>query len=229
MSEWILPFQGRNTSYAMNQNFLWKSENIYIMDNHRAAYWCWLQHQDTSTMHSIMHIDAHYDTADAGSRTMDAITADISTISFEEYLAISYPDENVPIFRWDNYLSIYSNNHSDHIAACLFATHGQGSEPSFKYKEIKQAALVSTLESLDPEIPHIINFDLDYFRSPEEDRVLEANRLKILSQIKSSYDSDICSVLTICLSPECCGGWSRAEELCAEVCDVFNLSFTLSA
>ena len=44
MSEWLVPFKGRNRSLSFDQNFLWRKDNIFIMDNHRAALWCWLQH-----------------------------------------------------------------------------------------------------------------------------------------------------------------------------------------
>ncbi|MGD8617393.1 MAG: UPF0489 family protein [Gammaproteobacteria bacterium] len=227
MSEWVLPFRGRNGSLATKQNFLWRSQNIYIMDNHRAAFWCWLRHQNTNEMHSIVHIDAHYDTAAAGARTMDSVPGDVAEKSFEDYLAISYPDENIPVFRWDNYLSIYSKLYGNCLSECLFATHQIGSKPNFAYEEVTAAQLVPALQVRDLEIPQIINLDLDYFLSPDNDRIPKARRVEITRSLKAFYDANICSVMTICLSPECCGGWRRAEELCAEVCGTFNLPFTL--
>ena len=42
--EWLVPFKGRNTSGIYEQNFLWRDGAVYVMDNHRAALWCWIQH-----------------------------------------------------------------------------------------------------------------------------------------------------------------------------------------
>ena len=60
--EWIVPFTGRNHSGATEQNSLCRSGNVYVMDNHRAALWCWLQELDLSKPHSLIHIDRHTDT-----------------------------------------------------------------------------------------------------------------------------------------------------------------------
>lgn len=43
MSSHLIPFRGRNHSGPINQNLLWHYRNIYLMDNHRAALWCWQQ------------------------------------------------------------------------------------------------------------------------------------------------------------------------------------------
>lgn len=62
MSEWLVPFARRNASGAYNQNFLWRDGNTYVMDNHRAALWCWLQHITPGERLSLLHIDCHTDT-----------------------------------------------------------------------------------------------------------------------------------------------------------------------
>ncbi|WP_197422399.1 hypothetical protein, partial [Blastomonas sp. CCH5-E3] len=40
---WIVPFKGRNNTGVYNQNFVWNDGHLYVMDNHRAAAWCWAQ------------------------------------------------------------------------------------------------------------------------------------------------------------------------------------------
>jgi len=47
-NSWLVPFTGRNESDVWSQNFVWKKDNIYIMDNHRAALWCWLKQLNAS-------------------------------------------------------------------------------------------------------------------------------------------------------------------------------------
>ena len=59
--EWIVPFKGRNHSGSVEQNFLCRAGNVYVMDNHRAALWCWLQELDLTAPHSLIHIDRHPD------------------------------------------------------------------------------------------------------------------------------------------------------------------------
>lgn len=73
-------------------NFLWKSDNapIYIMDNHLAAAWCWMQECNTEEKYNFMHIDQHDDLGACG------FTKDIESlrttphISINEYDKITY-------------------------------------------------------------------------------------------------------------------------------------------
>lgn len=44
-----------------NLVFLWKTNNVYVMDNHLAAAWCWMQECDADTRYNFMHIDKHND------------------------------------------------------------------------------------------------------------------------------------------------------------------------
>lgn len=227
MPKWILPFKGRNPCGAFGQNFLWQHDNIYLMDNHRAAFWCWLQQQNVHQPHSVVHIDAHYDTVEVREEAIVAIPVDIGKASFENYLEIQDPDRGQPLFRWDNYLSIYSKLFGNQVTQFLFATHNIGTEPDFDYLHIEQGDLIQALEAVNTDIPHIINLDLDYFRNPREDYLNKSDRTEIMSQLHSIYELGICSAITICLSPECCGDWERAEELLAEVCSVFDIQFEL--
>jgi hypothetical protein len=55
--EWIVPFKRRNYSGATHQNFLCRHGNVFVMDNHRAALWCWLQAHDLATPHPLIPLD----------------------------------------------------------------------------------------------------------------------------------------------------------------------------
>jgi hypothetical protein len=63
--EWILPFLGRNRSGPSEDNFLWRTGSTYIMDNHRDALWCWLQHLIPGKEYNLFHIDRHFDMLDS--------------------------------------------------------------------------------------------------------------------------------------------------------------------
>jgi hypothetical protein len=169
--EWIVPFKGRNSSGAYNQNFLWKTENIYAMDNHRAALWCWMQHVNPLDTHSIFHIDRHYDTLQSNMKTWLRRFPRKWNISVEQYLDLSYQfddDETRDhlLFRFDNYLSLYLHKFKQSISTCYFATHHDRDKPNFKGGF--EPPPWDVPENLDYWIddkrqPWILNIDLDYF------------------------------------------------------------------
>jgi hypothetical protein len=133
--EWLVPFKGRNASGAFNQNFLWRTGNLYIMDNHRAALWCWLQHVNPKQHHSLFHIDRHYD---ALTSRLDTCLANLPadwSLGVDEYLArtVEHQDiiEPLPLFSWDNYLRILCRGLSARDLLSVERTPAQGRPPSF--------------------------------------------------------------------------------------------------
>ena len=58
---WLLPWKERGASGALKDNFLWRSERLYVMDNHRLALWCWFQHIEEWHNWTYVHIDRHFD------------------------------------------------------------------------------------------------------------------------------------------------------------------------
>lgn len=238
MANWILPFQGRNSSSAVSQNFLWRSDNIYIMDNHRAALWCWLQHMSLKSRYGVFHIDAHYD---CGTISEDQITTlpDLGAIKFQEYLniiEIGVNGERVPLIRWDNYLFLFERLYREQIANYFFATHGIGSKPtgSVRWEEVDMSSFPEMYGRFLEEYGAdgwIINIDLDYFftRQPNDFARLQSEHYisEIFSATRKALDSGSVCCLTICLSPECCGGWGPAEEICYQLCDEIGIDFRL--
>src|SRR4051812_42334401 len=113
MAEWLIPFRGRDGGDpATDINFLWWQKNVYIMDNHRAAAWCWDRHLDValgSQLH-LFHVDQHDDTLWMEHYQKKDIPV-IADLALMEYLA--FPGEHhpahpgSPLFRHDNYLSLF--------------------------------------------------------------------------------------------------------------------------
>lgn len=239
MADWIIPFQGRNSSSAVVQNFLWRTDNIYIMDNHRAALWCWLQHMSSESQYSVFHIDAHYDCARTVREGDIAKLPNLACIDFQDYLDISEVGligGNVPLIRWDNYLYLFERLYRSQIADYFFATHGIGDNPadSTHWEEFS----ISKLPSLYSDILHensadgwIINIDLDYFftRQPKGFARLQSEHYisEIFSATRKALDAGLVKCLTICLSPECCGGWEVAEKICYQLCEEIGIDFRL--
>ena len=56
-------------------------------------------------------------------------------LTIKEYLQHAYKGnhmpEEVPVFRWDNYLSIYFAKFSSAIKSCYFATHENRDAPNY--------------------------------------------------------------------------------------------------
>lgn len=236
---WLLPFRGRNSSYAINQNFVWRRDNVYIMDNHRAALWCWLQHLPPGQVCELMHIDWHTDTLNSAMEEWLAASPDVRNVSLDEYLAATYPaprtGEPWTLFRWDNYLSIFLVTHADQLVRGYFATHQDGDEPLHdRLQTVPPWDLPGNISYWIDEatVPFIVNVDLDYFvysRANHRYAPFFSQEYfeEVFGAIRDKLREGKISVLTLCLSPECVGGWPEAEALCAEACAILGIDFSL--
>ena len=238
--EFILPFKGRNVSDAYNQNFLYRCDTVYIMDNHRAALWCWLQHIKEDEKYNLLHIDQHYDCLSSRiDEWIAALPQDIKYLSAEEYTHLSYlpPDhalmKKVPIIRFDNYLSIFLRLYAENTDKCVFATHGKGERPNWdSINEIPNFKLVSYVSHYLEEDRWLVNVDLDYFFY--ENYNCEYSRLcsdeyidELFNEIAMKYNSGHIAILTLSMSPETCGGWKPSEILISRICRILRIKFSL--
>lgn len=229
MGEWLVHFKGRNDSYACHLNFLWRSGSLYVMDNHRAAAWCWLQHSEPEGNATVLHIDAHYDTAGAGGRSSEN-QPPTASLGLREYLDASFIDagHSICVYRWDNYISLLRHHHPRFGSEWAFATHRIGPPPDFAYTDVRPGALVDTLGALIASRSRfILNLDLDYFKSSKGDRFAPKARSQLFEHIAELVRQDQLLVFTVCLSPECCGGWASSEELLRELMITIGIDFAL--
>ncbi|MGF1903463.1 UPF0489 family protein [Aliivibrio sifiae] len=235
---WLVPFKGRNFSGCYNQNFLWKKSNIYIMDNHRAALWCWLQHLSMNDKINYLHIDKHRDTLQSQIDEWTSSCPDFEGLSIDDYLGHIYTRSmgtDIPLFRWDNYASIFLNKFEENINTCIFATHDEGDEPNFAH--VQCGAMWELPTQIDYWLSGkndkwIVNIDLDYFFSEHTNGqyinlVSDEYLLSIFSAIKVRLETKEIACLTICLSPECCGGWSNAELMSQKIMKILDVDFQL--
>jgi UPF0489 domain len=239
--EWLVIFKGRNTSGAYNQNFLWRCGNVYVMDNHRAAMWCWLQHINPNTAHSLFHIDRHTDTLQSRLDEWLAHSPPSWALTADQYLTHSYvfPEtgNTIPVIRWDNYLSIYLALFGANISTCYFATHDDGDKPNYD-----EAIFVKIWEvpfNLDYWLtarnrPWIMNIDLDYFFCDgEEDRaqrmLSDAYIDRCIDIVRLKMEDGTIAVTTIALTPSdnFTGGWGPSEELARRVLSRLGIDFSL--
>ncbi|MGY3149269.1 hypothetical protein ACVWYQ_006268 [Bradyrhizobium sp. USDA 3397] len=238
-SEWLIPFRGRNPSSTFTQNFLWKQRNVYVMDNHRAALWCWLQHMDPTQPYSLFHMDQHYDTLASRMPTwLENLPTDWR-LDIEAYLSheVKYPDIPQPalLFRWDNYLSIFLAVFGSALETALFATHGKGTPPDCAHSNCDLWNVPANLDYWlsQSRAPWIFNLDLDYFfwHGTEDDacrRMLSKAYIgETMKTVRANLSSGKIGVLTIALSPEYCGGWEQSEEVLDTVLKPLGIEFVL--
>lgn len=244
MSDWLVPFRGREHSTALRLNFLWATDldqgRVYIMDNHRAAMWCWLRHLPPANTSDqplhLLHVDRHYD-ALCSPRDLACLrqAGNPADLSIQQYLDVGYESDflaTIPLFRWDNYLGLFMSTHRERVGDWYMATHGQGRPPEG----------VEFLECLPWHFPAftplrqgqwLLNVDLDYFfrKGPQGYGLLFSREYvrDFFSPLAALLRQGRGQCLTISLSPECCGGWANAEELLALACAGLGLDFQLPA
>jgi len=236
---WLISFKGRKGSGAYEDNFLWRSDNIYIMDNHRLALWCWFQHLMPEQKTGLFHIDAHCDTLTSRLKDWVKDMPDMWNVDLETYQTVTHYMEDaksqLPLFRWDNYLSLFFAKYSAMLSKVFFAVHE--ADPHINYENIHHVDLRLLPENLDYWLEQvqgsfIVNVDLDYFvcrgmNTPSIAMCSDTYVEHLSYQLKKLIETDKIRVLTISLSPEASGGWSRAEHFCYIICKAMNLDFKL--
>lgn len=214
----LIPLENRGISGAYQDNLLWNEDKVYVMDNHRLALWCWFQKIQKNNRYNLLHIDAHPDLSDSA---LSDFTQDMWSISLQDFRNVWHEKTNTPLLRWDNYLKVFLKKYSDLVGETISATHKVGSHEELN-REIKAYDLVKFSHNLFFEknyfndLPWIVNLDLDYFFSaaPEKLELFSDDYIhNIALSLKQGMSSGMISVLTISLSPECCGSWEKAERM----------------
>ncbi|MDO8653447.1 MAG: UPF0489 family protein [Undibacterium sp.] len=237
-SEWLVPFKGRNPSGSTTQNFLWRQGNVYIMDNHRAALWCWLQEIIETNRVALLHIDEHYDTLYSRIEEWKLHLPSLVGLSIDEYLALEYEAEfgATKIIRWDTYLSLFLECFPNHISKSIFITHKNGDKPRTPHANFPDVwELAANVEYWinDFDGQWVINVDLDYFFCDHNEKqiLLFSDEYidAIFCAIRKCYDAGKVVCITICLTPDdgYTGGWEPAEKLCSRICRILGISFAL--
>ena len=226
----LIPFAGRNYSGATTQNLLWRDGNVYLMDNHRAALWCWQQHIDLyAEAHSLIHIDRHYDALQASLSDHMAIMPDLRGLPIQDYLAATIDlSPPAPLFRWDNYLSIYLERMSGQLDLLRLLTHGDGDRP--KFRKIMESGCDELPQNIDYwlEGRWIVNIDLDYFFCADaEDGFIQMFSGKYLDAtfqgLRRAMDSGNVAVVTVCLTPSnFTPGWAECLRMSRRIFSILG-------
>lgn len=218
MSKFLIPFLSRGDSASSQDNVLWNEGPVYVMDNHRLALWCWFQKIDKTKRYNLIHIDAHPDMSESA---LKYFKHDLWNMSLEEYREAWQKDINMPLFRWDNYIEVFLRKYPKLVGKTVSATHHLGSSKELSeeiraYDLVKYLNAVFSGERYVNELPWIVNLDLDYFFSaaPEKIQLFGDEFIQEVNKaIRLGLENGMIEVLTISLSPECCGSWEKAESM----------------
>jgi len=185
----------------------------------------------------LVHIDEHYDCLGSYHESwLKAYPTEIKKLSLKEYMDYPWKDHghNTPLFRFDNYLSLFMDYHKDQVDGVLLCTHLDGDKPRFEHKEIPIPNLLGFLNARinNISVPTIINLDLDYFTETGFEKPVEIFSRdyiqEIAEMIKKGLGNNSVLALTVALSPEFTGSWTLAEELATFVLKHIGYDFELS-
>lgn len=219
--------------------FLWKSDNapIYIMDNHFAAAWCWMQERNTKEKFNYMHIDQHADLGVRGNSKDIAFMRTNPKMLLEDYLesTCSNPCGSYKSFQCNNYITAchylfpnwFNTNLYYYTAPCIKGSKlgsgyknflGQRREACFIIQDIKQLIEAKVFPSSELVIDEnmrkkkwIVNIDFDFFWDKNENRILDDQFVYDLGLTIGNAMKNI-QIFTIALSPKWCGGWRNEIE-----------------
>lgn len=220
-----------------NLVFLWKTNNVYVMDNHLAAAWCWMQECDADTRYNFMHIDRHNDLGTNTPFDIYRHIKDNQHLSIDEYTNLSWTNDgngiSLKAFRWDNYITQCMYLFPQWFWDVVYSTRtslGRSEREKLlgaTIQSVSASKLLSYIEDnlqVDEDgkqlnraigresVKWIVNLDLDYFFHSSDDgyiQILSDEYIRILAQKLRNCKHSI-NVLTIALSPECCGNWGNA-------------------
>ena len=237
--EWLIPFQGRNKSSWHEVNFVCRHEDVYVMDNHRVALWCWLQHLGPEERHHIVHIDQHYDMGAVGEDVLDGDPGRIRNATLADYLELPHSSRvpEIKAFDWGNYLSGHFMLSRPLVTGVTMSTWQVGSEwrePTPAIVEVPPAGLPQGLEAPGTGERLIINIDVDINHRPdptltqESMRALDDEHLHRIGQwVAERRGEGVVAATTIALSPECAGGWSSGEASVAALLEGMGMNWAL--
>ncbi|MBF0577599.1 hypothetical protein [Dysgonomonas sp. GY617] len=214
-------------------NFLYHQDKIYVMDNHLAAAYSWLNGLSPNESHNFIHIDRHSDLLGAGDRAMDELRTN-PKMDLSRFLSLKNPYIlNSQLFTWDNYInnirSIYPNWFTYNSFACHeFIEDDRPIPDPFTVNENIPFKTDNIFDGLrNSKEQWIVNLDIDYFFDDVYSILFTDEEITMFcDNLLAVWDS--VSILTIALSPSCCGGWVNAYRVAKIITDKLGIDFELN-
>lgn len=210
-------------SLCYNDVFLWHGDNVFVMDNHKSALWCWMQMCNPNEQYNFMHIDKHYDMLDCY-KSADLVKL-YPTMSFDEYCSAER-DDGYKLMRWDNFIRAGFEKFPQWFNSAIFVTQKVGDIGTWRKNKLRFQEecpmdmnwvvgqyIEETSEGLSgitdgcADKKWIVSFDLDVFFSSCDDKVLifSDEYIRLIARKLQRAMSNI-QVLTIAISPDCLPG-----------------------
>ena len=195
------------------------------MDNHLAAIWCWSQAINFKKKYSLLHIDAHDDLSKTYSHEayeyLKKNKIKVQDIPIENLtsLKLKLSDGRIcQLFVWDNYINVFNLTNPGLLKDVVFSTSEFEKKISsrLKIKRIENFYLQDNLLEILQQSEHkwIVNLDIDYFFTENNGQtyqyLTDTFIYNITNQLKIALQENMIEVLTIAISPECCGNWETA-------------------
>ncbi len=223
-----------HTSGCYGSVMLWQNNNVYVMDNHLSAAWCWLQSCDRQKKYNFMHIDRHYDMLDCFHDEDLELLRNNPHMPYDEFKELKRTKdigEKYGLFRWDNYIMATYVLQPSWFHSNIFLTHKEGNisdswgRKPFAMYEIcplymdwainqyigEPDKFLDGLENDDYKLPWIVNIDIDIFYTAEHIQLYSDEYVRHIARLINKYMSNI-QTLTIALSPDCVKGENMEEK-----------------
>jgi hypothetical protein len=240
MEEWLINFSGRTGGDpAGDVHFLWRYGSIFISDNHRVGPWCWSAHLKPNVGRlNFLHVDRHDDTLWMPHYSADAIPS-VENVSLNDFLSRVDSRNSEPdavLFRHDNAMSLFMEQHRDAFDRVVMATH-LFEPPRFECEHLEHGQMMNLMSTMDVSTGEwIIDVDLDYFTYEStaaecQGFVFGPLRHQVVSEffdaVRAGIERGAVRCVTIILSPTYAGGWVQSENLCRVACERLGLDFSL--
>ena len=245
---WLRKSEGNileRKSSSHNLNFLWQEKNIYVMDNHLAAGWCWLNSLTHEEDYNFFHVDRHEDlcgglaTQEDLERIKGCYPFNIDAycnFTFERGISTPAAPYN-KVFSWDTYIKQLQKMFPHWFVECYFACHNNNvyDNPGTTDLPLNIVYNKTNLEiynnisywlSDKNERKWIFNLDFDYFFNDEGMQIYSDEYIKAFAQDLYKALENI-AVLTIAMSPECCGNWEKSIHILRIFSEVFHFENVL--
>jgi hypothetical protein len=228
----VLINKGKQKSGTFNLNYFAQADNIFIMDNHLAAIWCW-EKLPKDKDYTIVHIDAHYDLGASPSGEFLYADIDLTKIPVTDLTSFRCDEfaSNLQYFMWDNYIHLFNDKYPGKIMEIISITHRLGNKYEWEGANILDYDIWQ-LDTQFWEESHsvkILNLDIDYFFIQHTNNTFELfseNTVNFFSnwllKHKNKFDQ-----ITIALSPECCGSWDSSIKMANRILNPLDINIEL--
>lgn len=237
---WIKELPERLQESNVNHlNFLYKENTVYVMDNHLAAGWSWLQELTPTESYNFFHIDRHADMLCNAPVDDYLFIKDNPHLSLDEYTNLEIKTGCGlgvrKVFQWSNYIKQINYLFPNWFTQCYFATHSYVIDDYPKETKIMNIDYQPGPFELYSNISYwlkddgnkwIFNFDLDYFFDSNGMQLFTDNYIRATARNLKQGMKNV-AILTIALSPECCGTWDNAIRIMNIVAEELELKLRL--